>query len=210
MDNKAFINGNMYDVTTPENFHNKPNLYEGQKTAVNVDGYIIPIKTTRYDPSIVGMYPGSIYDRYVMPSTEEEKEIYNDGHMANYNNATKLQELIEEQGKINNDQMLFLTTPDNVFKPPIDNIRDEPLMIGLKQAVIDKEIDINKYQSRFDQFSNDRRKFKNHKISLDKFVSIAKSLDMKATVIIEDSSPNVPNPIGHKIVVDLIPTGGDE
>ena len=83
-------------------------------------------------------------------------------------------------------------------------------MIGLKQAVIDKEIDINKYQSRFDQFSNDRRKFKNHKISLDKFVSIAKSLDMKATVIIEDSSPNVPNPIGHKIVVDLIPTGGDE
>ena len=172
--------------------------------------YIIPIKTTRYDPGVVGMYPGSIYDRYVMPSTEEEKEIYNNSHMANYNNATKLQELIEEQGKINNDQMLFLTTPDNIFKPPIDNIRDEPLMIGLKQAVIDKEIDINKYQSRFDQFSNDRRKFKNHKISLDKFVSIAKSLDMKATVIIEDSSPNVPNPIGHKIVVDLIPTGGDE
>ena len=33
---------------------------------------------------------------------------------------------------------------------------------------------------------------------------------MKATVIIEDSSPNVPNPIGHKIVVDLSPTGGDE
>lgn len=209
MDNKAFIDGVMYDVTIPSNFHNQPELYDGQKTAVNVNNYVIPIRNTKYNPNSIGMYPGPIFDRYVMPETQEEQEIYSESHMANYNNVTKLQELVEEQNKVNVDQMMFLTTPDNIFKPPIDNLKDEPLMIGLKQAVIDKNIDINKYQSRFEQFSNDRRKFKLNKISLDKFVSFARSLDMKATVIIEDASPDVPNPIGHKIIVDLVSPGGD-
>lgn len=207
MDNKAFINGDMYDVTTPENYHNKPDLYNGQKAAVSANGYILPIRNIRFDPNNIGYYPGPVFDRYAMPSSESEQAEYNDSHMANFNNATRLQQLVEEQNKINTEQMMYLSNPDNIFRPVIDNIKDEPFMIALKQAVIDKEIDINKYQSRFEQFSNDRRKFNNHKISLDKGVSIANSLDMKITVIIEDANSNVPNPIGHKITTVL--TGGD-
>lgn len=209
MDNKAFINGVMYDVTTPENYHSKSELYDGQKSAVNINGYVVPIRNGRFDPNNIGYYPGPIYDRYVMPSCESDQTIYSDEHMANFNNATKLQELVEEQNKINTEQMMYLSNPDNIFRPVIDNIKDEPFMIALKQAVIAKEIDINKYQSRFEQFSNDRRKFNNHKISLDKGVSIANSLDMKITVTIEDASPNVPNPIGRKITAVLTNEGGD-
>lgn len=208
MDNKAFINGNILDVTTPGNYHNNPEMYS-QKSAVNEGGFILPIRTTKVDYNNVGYYPGPVYDKYVMPQTEEDKSLYSDEHMANFNNVDKLQKLIEEQNKLTDDQTLYLTTPDKIFRPNMDDIKDEPLMLGLKQAVIDKDIDINKYRSRFgDQFSNDIRKFNLHKISLDKFVSIAEKLDMKATVIIEDSGDGVPNPIGHKIVVDLI--GGSD
>jgi hypothetical protein len=211
MDNRAFINGDVYDVTTPENYRNRPELYDGQKVAVSINGYVIPIRNIKYDNTVVGMYPGNVFDRYVMPESDFEKDIYNSSdHMADYNNITKIQELVEEQNKISTDQMMFLTNPDNIFKPPIDNVKDEPLMIGLKQAVIAKNIDINKYQSRFEQFSNDRRMFKKNKISLDKAVTFAKNLDMKATVILEDAHPNVPNPMGRKIIIDLIQPGGDE
>ena len=209
MDNRAFINGNMYDVTTPENYRKNPDLYNN-KSAVELDGYVYPIRNGNYNPDMIGYYPGVVYDKYSIPTNEEEFNAYSTDHMANFNSVTKLQELVTEQNKINTDQMLYLSTPDNIFRPVIDNIKDEPLMIGLKEAIIAKEIDINKYQSKFKQFSNDRRKFNGHKISLDKAVSTAQSLDMKITAVIEDADPNVPNPIGRKIVIDLTPGSEDE
>ena len=36
MDNRAFINGNMYDVTTPENYRKNPDLYNN-KSAVELN-----------------------------------------------------------------------------------------------------------------------------------------------------------------------------
>lgn len=209
MDNRAFINGNMYDVTTPENYRKNPDLYNN-KSAVELDGYVYPIRNGNYNPDMIGYYPGVVYDKYSIPTNEEEANAYSTDHMANFNSVTKLQELVTEQNKINTDQMLYLSTPDNIFRPVIDDIKDEPLMIGLKEAIIAKEIDINKYQSKFKQFSNDRRKFNGHKISLDKAVSTAQSLDMKITAVIEDADPNVPNPIGRKIIIDLTPGSEDE
>lgn len=209
MDNRAFINGNMYDVTTPENYRKNPDLYNN-KSAVELDGYVYPIRNGNYNPDMIGYYPGVVYDKYSIPTNEEEFNAYSTDHMANFNSVTKLQELVTEQNKINTDQMLYLSTPDNIFRPVIDDIKDEPLMIGLKEAIIAKEIDINKYQSKFKQFSNDRRKFNGHKISLDKAVSTAQSLDMKITAVIEDANPNVPNPIGRKIIIDLTPGSEDE
>jgi hypothetical protein len=209
MDNRAFINGNMYDVTTPENYRKNPDLYNN-KSAVELNGCVYPIRNGNYNPDMIGYYPGVVYDRYSIPTNEEEFNAYSTDHMANFNSVTKLQELVTEQNKINTDQMLYLSTPDNIFRPVIDNIKDEPLMIGLKEAIIAKEIDINKYQSKFKQFSNDRRKFNGHKISLDKAVSTAQSLDMKITAVIEDTNPNVPNPIGRKIIIDLTPGSEDE
>lgn len=209
MDNRAFINGNMYDVTTPENYRKNPDLYNN-KSAVELNGCVYPIRNGNYNPDMIGYYPGVVYDKYSIPANEEEFNAYSTDHMANFNSVTKLQELVTEQNKINTDQMLYLSTPDNIFRPVIDNIKDEPLMIGLKEAIIAKEIDINKYQSKFKQFSNDRRKFNGHKISLDKAVSTAQSLDMKITAVIEDTNPNVPNPIGRKIIIDLTPGSEDE
>lgn len=212
MNNKAFIGGKLYDVISEEEYRDHPELYNPSETSVCQGGFILPIRTGRYNPSIIGYYPGNCcFDQYVMPYGTEDQEIYSASHLVDFQSVTNLKEMVSAQNKLNSDQVMYLTSSDNIFRPNIDPINDQPLMVGFKQAVIDKGIDINKYSPRFgNDFNNDRRQFNKPKISLDKFVSIAGKLDMKATVIIEDANSNVPNPIGHKIIVDLMGNGGDE
>ena len=85
---------------------------------------------------------------------------------------------------------------------------DSPEMVGLKQAIIAKQFDINLYKDRFQgNFSNDRRILSDSKISLDKLVKFAKALDMKISMEITDANPNVPNPMNTVINIDI--TGGE-
>ena len=54
-----------------------------------------------------------------------------------------------------------------------------------------------------DNFNNDKRLLKGSSITISKMKSICDKLDMKCTLIISDSNPNVPNPIGQEIKVDI-------
>ena len=207
MDNKAFIAGKIYDVTDINTFLNNMDYYDINYTAVVYEQYILPLKNINsLDNNTPGYYLNGMFSYIVLPTNDSDREVYSIKHMADFTSVTNLKEMVMEQDKLQRDHMNFLMSSDNKFKPVIDEINDTPLMIGFKQAVIDKDIDINQYSSRFGQdFNNDRRKFNGNKISLDKFISIGRNLDLKATLIIEDADSNVPNPMGHKIVVDLIP-----
>ena len=113
-----------------------------------------------------------------------------------------------KQNKLKNAERTILTTPENIFVPVIRD-DDSPEMVGLKEAVIAKEIDIDKYQARFgSNYSNDKRLFNDKSITLSKLKTMFKALDMKGTLIIEDLNDDIPNPIGKKIVIDLL--GGDD
>lgn len=206
--NKAFLAGKIYNVMNIYEFYNNRNYYDD--IAIINNGYIYPLRNSEYNDDVVGFYKTNVGYMCRQVRTEEEKETYSINHMACFNSAESLKEIVQENEKLEADQMAYLmATSDNIFKPVIDSVHDTPLMIGFKQAVIDKGIDINKYASRFgSDFNNDRRKFNANKISLDKFISIGTNLDMKATVIIEDANKNVPNPIGRKIIVDLFPNDG--
>ena len=77
-------------------------------------------------------------------------------------------------------------------------------MVGLKEAVIAKNIDLDKYEQRFGvNYNNDKRLFNRNTITMSKLKTMFDVLDMKATLIIEDKSEEVPNPMGKKIIVDL-------
>lgn len=212
MNDKAFIEGKIVDIVTPTEYKQQ-NIYGAGEAAIHANGSILPVRG-KYNPNVVGYYPSEdesalFGDKYVFPTSEEDKENYNDSHIANFNNVSNIQELMIQQSKINDDQIRYLSDSDNIFKPVIDPVKDTPIMVGLKQAVIDKSIDINKYASRFSKtaFNNDKRLFNKEDISLKKFLDLTDKLDMKSTLIIEDRNPNVPNPIGHKIVINL---GGDD
>ena len=56
-------------------------------------------------------------------------------------------------------------------------------------------------------YANDIRLLNKESLSLAKLKTFAKNLDMKVSIVVEDKAPNVPNPIGDKIVIDIV--GGD-
>ena len=68
------------------------------------------------NPDMIGYYPGVVYDKYSILQTKKNLMHIGTDHMANFNSVTKLQELVTEQNKINTDQMLYLSTPDNIFR----------------------------------------------------------------------------------------------
>ena len=205
MNDKVFLNGQIYDVITPQEYNNNPNIYDVSETCIKVGGYVFPIRNGRYDDNKIGYYPGSPISKFCFPTTNEEKNIYSEDHVVNFQNISNIRDMVSAQNQIDTEQMMYLTSSDNIFKPNIDPVNDHPLMIAFKQAVINKKIDINRYASRFGKdFNNDRRQFARNHISLGKFISMADKLDMKVTVIIEDKNENVPNPMGSSITVDLI------
>ena len=81
----------------------------------------------------------------------------------------------------------------------------------MKQALNLKNIDIDAYADRFgENFNNEKRLLKGSSITMSKLKSIGDKLDMKITLTITDSNPNVPNPIGQEISVDICGYGDEE
>ena len=97
-----------------------------------------------------------------------------------------------------------------MFIPEIGS-DDTPEMIALKQAIMDKHIDIDKYEQRFGpNYNNDKRLLKKGNITFGKLRSICDALDIKVTLTIEDSAPDVPNPIGRATTAEITGSSASE
>ena len=210
---KKTINGKMYNVIDMETCMKNNDIYDKSQTAVEVsiDGnnYVLPFRNkTDTKP---GIYEDGSLDFFCVPDGGNEKEVkeYSSDDMLDFSKCTTIAEIMEKQEILRDEEKEILANPDNIFVPTISE-KDSPAMRGLKQAVIEKHIDIDKYQDRFgkENFPNDKRKFKDNDITMFMMNRMNKALDIKATLILEDKNPNVPNPIGKKIAIDL--TGYDE
>lgn len=201
---KAKIGDAIYDVVDIDEFSRNPELY-GQYTAIDGrDGYIYPIRS-RTD-SRPGFYPTGGID-FFKPPVMSEAAMYSAQNVINFQDASSLREIIQAQQKLMSAERSILTTIDNVFAPDIGE-NDTPEMQALKQAIIDKHIDLDKYEPRFGpNYNNDKRLLRKGSITFGKLRSICTALDIKATLTIEDASPDVPNPIGRVISTDLTGEG---
>ncbi len=203
---KCFINNKIYDVVSFDDYIKQQDYCDNNITSIEDNGYIYPIKSRKSEG--VGVYQLSpdVY-QFVDPSSDEERERYSTDNLINFEDAKSLREIIEKTDRLKSAERTLLTNPDNITIPVIGE-NDTPEMVGLKEAVIAKNIDIDKYQGRFgSNFSNDKRLLNDSSITLLKLKTMFKALDMKGTLIIEDLNEEVPNPIGKKIVVDLL--GGE-
>lgn len=203
---KCKIGDKIYDVISVEDYIKNQELIDPSYTAIKDGDYLYPIRPKTSEQP--GFYPiSNAIIEFKEPMTDKDKEEYSIDNTINFEDAKSLKEIISKQNKLKSAERSILTTPDNIFIPTIGE-NDSPEMVGLKKAVIAKEIDIDKYQGRFgSNYSNDKRLFNDGSITMSKLKTMMKALDMKGTLIIEDLNEDVPNPIGSKIVIDLL--GGD-
>lgn len=202
---KAKIGDAIYDVIDIDEYYKNPTAYSNSYTAIKGgDGYVYPIRSkTDTRP---GFYPTGGFDFFKSP-IGQECQMYTQQNIINFHDATTLREVIQTQQKLMSEERSILTSIDNVFAPDISE-NDTPEMKAIKQAILDKHIDLDKYESRFGpNYNNDKRLLKKNSITFGKLRSICDALDIKASITIEDAAPDVPNPIGRIISADLTGCG---
>ena len=204
---KAVINGRMLDIVPIKEAIESTNE-SNNNIAIEANGCILPVRgSTDKRP---GAYrAGSFYMKTVMPdSVELPNYRADDNHIVDFTKAEDIRGIIKAESKLRNLEVSRLTTIDNICASRI-RPDDAPEMVGLKKAIIQKHIDLDKYEQRFgDNYNNDRRLLEKDNITLTKLKTFAKALDMKLTLTFEDNGKNVPNPIGEPIRVTVI--GGED
>lgn len=206
---KAKIRDSLYDVVTFDDYmKNKARYseYVGTIAVDHNDGLIYPLRNP------TDIRPG-VYDyggvTCFKPPHSSETAIYSEENVINFSNARNLREVIEAQDQLAKAERSILTTIDNVTLPEIGE-SDTPAMKALKEAIISKHIDLDKYDYRFgtENYPNDKRLLKRDSITLPKLKAYADALDISLTLTLEDKSSTVPNPMGKVITVKL--NGGTE
>ena len=199
---KAKIGDTIFDVVSVDEYNSNPEFYRSGPVAVSGgDGYLYPLRTNSND-----MRPGFFDEgpmQFFNPPRGHECPVYSERNIIDFSRASSIKDIIAAQDKLADAEREILTTIDNLFIPPV-NDDDTPEMGLLKQAITDKKIDIDKYESRFGQnFNNDKRLIKKSSITFGKLRNICNALDIRATLTLEDRSGDVPNPMGTRINVCL-------
>ena len=141
------------------------------------------------------------------PESDEDISEYSPSgdRVLKFTDIKSMQDLIEKTEQFKNTTNQILESPDQLTKPIIKEA-DTPIMRGFKEAIIAKNIDIDKYSERFGvNFPNDKRKLNDSDITLFMLERFAQRLDMNIDVTISDSEGNIANPIGKKITVNIVP-----
>lgn len=203
---KIAIKGNMYDVITEDEYIRNQALYATNYKFVAIERpgspYIYPVRKTNREV-VPGVLDTGVILYYYDPITPEDCMAYSATNIIDYGDAHSLRDVIMTSQRIASAEASILTTIDNVFVPEIGP-NNTPEMIAFKQAIIDKHIDLDKYEQRFGvNYNNDKRLLKKDSITFGKLRDMCNALDIKATIEFRDANPNVPNPIGRVITAEI-------
>lgn len=214
--NQIYINGKIYTVFELNELFNEIEngrfaLYDN--IAIHYSGFALPVYTNRpigVDPGAYMLGNGMI--QYVLPITENDYALYNECNIAYFGNSKDLQELINAQEQLCRSEYSHLVSSnDEAFIPNMDPTEDTALMYAVKASVAAKKCNINNYAERFgNDFNNDKRKFSSNTITAGKAENILKNLDIRATLVVQDLTPDVANPIGKTLVFPWIGDGKND
>ena len=238
MNQRSMKMGNkMYDIVTPSQFMQCSSLYNLEYTALLIDNIIdvagniappcvLPFRTiSDYRRGVPGVYnlsedPSIGYSQpyyYVIyPYTYDEygritgvSPIYSTATMLDAGNADSMQKLVELNNEYRAAEYNIMTSGNNVTTFRIDPANSEALK-AFKQALNSKRINFDKYKVRIGQtYANDKRCLEHSDtITLQKIISLCEATDIAVTIIFDNVSPDVPNPMPNPIVQVL--TGGIE
>ena len=165
--------------------------------------FVYPVRRGVYMPDRPGAYEYDCAVFYYDPVFPNDIAAYSVSNIIDYSNAHSLRDVIMTTQRIASAEASILTNIDNVFIPEIGP-NDTPEMIAFKQAIINKRIDLDRYEQRFGpNYNNDKRLLKKPNITFGKLRDMCNALDIKVSLKLEDVSPDVPNPMGMQIVTEI-------
>lgn len=204
---EILINGRLYEVVNMSVYINNEDAYLQGYTAIDDGlGHIYPIVPyTSQEFGVKYRKRAPVY----FANIPEGTETYTTDSVIDYSKANTYKQFVETQNMVKELERDILTSPDNIYVPPEDK-NDSPAMKALKEAVIDKKIDLDKYEPRFgSNYNNDKRIFNKQNISLPMLVRMCNALDIKATLTLEDQNSDVPNPMNTSISVEVTSANND-
>lgn len=206
---EILINGRLYEVVPIREYIEHDDAYLQGYTAVEDElGNVYPVvSSTSTDPGLRYRKRAPVFFASIPYGQENE---YKSDRVIDYSKAKDIKQFIETQDMVKELEKEILTSPDNIYVPPVDP-NDAPAMKALKEAVTDKKIDLGKYEPRFGaNYNNDKRIFNKQNISLPMLVRMCNALDIKATLILEDQVGDIANPINDVISVEITSVSGSD
>lgn len=206
---KIDLAGRLYDAVQLEDYYSNREAYTPNQTAIIIDNNALPVISANDINNRVGicLTPGHIFSKINLPKTEDECYEYSMDKAINLSNSKDIKELLEKQEAVRNIEYDMLTNVDNITNPRIGS-NDTPAAKAIKEAVLCKHIDLDKYEARFgSNYPNYKRLLLKDRISIGMLTIMCDALDIRATLTLTDKNPDVPNPINKTIQVEL--TGGD-
>ena len=217
-DKCAIIGGKRMNVYTEEQlFKYKADLLQDDQSAIEIkngdETIILPVRSSdssKSDKPGVYVNEKNPFAFLCYPTTDEEKAMYipPKDHIVDWKEPQNMQELADLKDHLNKTMNQYLETDTesgNIFKPPL--LEDDTAeMRALKQCIIQKNVEIDKYAERFGvNFPNDKRKMKDKEITSYLLKRTCSNLDIEVDMVFRDVSPDVPNPMGKVIRVNLVP-----
>lgn len=214
---RTISNGRIYEMVDFDTYGKNPEKYIGRNDVgievedkVHDETLVLPLRDTYSgNPITPGVYNAGAIDFTVMPDQSNYQK-YIPGKTVSLGSKMDAKEIIESGESLSRLDEPFITTPDNITTIPVTSM-DEPEMRGLKQAINEKHVDLDKYAGRFgNNFPNDKRQLRNNAVTLNIIKRFCNNMDMDAILIFKDKRKDVPNPIGREIVVSLTDGYTDE
>lgn len=207
---KRLLTEGVKDIITFEEYSQHKDMYANTKTAIEIEdpnGIMLALPYRSKGDGRPGVYDEGVFSRIVYP--EEENSIYveNAQNVINLSDSKNINAYMQKQEILKDLETESLTSPDNIFIPPFRS-DDTAEMRGLKESIIAKGIDIDKYEDRFGKnFPNEKRLIKGGKISMEKLKYIGDRVDMDVFITFKDKNPDVPNPMGIEITKKITSEG---
>ena len=210
------LNGTQLGSFTLEHFKsNMAVLKDDDHCAVEIKrndkDYFLPIRTNFSNIDKPGVYCSDGKISMITYPNEEEENIYmpEGESVISFSDHNTLQSLSDAKRKLDESiNKLLEVDSGDVYRPPLLET-DSAEMRAMKECIIAKNIDLDKYKDRFGaNYPNDKRKLKDDNITLNMISRMCENLDIKLDLVFTDANDNVPNAMNKVIRANIIPGDG--
>ena len=127
-----------------------------------------------------------------------------------FDDFDSLQTISDAKKKLDESINKLIETTDgsSIYRPPLLE-SDSAEMRAMKECIIAKNIDLDKYKDRFGaNYPNDKRKLKDDNITLNMISRMCENLDIRLDLVFSDASGEIPNPMDKVVKANIIPGDG--